>query len=188
MMLRYLGSTKNLAGCVGGLIGVGLYLTGVVGWFWPFVVAALYAAGALLAPGEKVRLVPDASAGLRQSLDGLEAAVSAQASRMPTSSVDTVHRIAEVLRDLLSRPQRLSADPELQHAVARLAGTDLPLSLETYLNLPWWFVARRAGAGAELVAQLGLLEAEAHRVAERFYATEVDRQADHTRYLRDRET
>ena len=37
------------------------------------------------------------------------------------------------------------------------------------------------------MAQLGLLEAEAHRVAERFYATEVDRQADHTRYLRDRD-
>ncbi len=59
--------------------------------------------------------------------------------------------------------------------------------METYLNLPWWFVARRAGAGSELVSQLGLLEAEAHRVAERFYATEVDRQADHTRYLGDRD-
>jgi len=187
MMLRYLGSTKNLAGCVGGLAGVALYLTGVVGWFWPFVVAALYAAGALLAPGEKVRLVPDTSLELQQSLDALETAVSAQASRMPASSVDAVRRIALVLRDLLSRPERLSADPDLQHAVVRLAGTDLPLSLETYLNLPWWFVARRSGAGSELVTQLGLLEAEAHRVAERFYATEVDRQTDHTRYLRDRD-
>jgi hypothetical protein len=187
MMLRYLGSTKNLAGCVGGLIGVVLYLTGVVGWFWPFVVAALYAAGALLAPGEKVRLVPDKSSELRQSLDALEAAVSAQASRMPASSVDTVRRIALVLRDLLSKPSRLAADPDLQHAVVRLAGTDLPLSLESYLNLPWWFAARRASAGSELVAQLDFLEAEAHRVAERFYAAEVDRQADHTRYLRDRD-
>jgi hypothetical protein len=101
--------------------------------------------------------------------------------------VDTVGRIAEVLRDLLAQPARLAADPDLRHAVVRLAGTDLPLSLETYLNLPWWFAARRAGAGEELVAQLGLLEAEAHRVAERFYASEVDRQADHTRYLRDRD-
>ena len=187
MMLRYLGSTKNLAGCVGGLLGVVLYLTGVVGWFWPFVVVALYAAGALLAPGEKVRLVPDTSAELRSSLASLVASVSAQSSRMPASTVDTVRRIAEVLADLLSRPARLAADPDLQHAVTRLAGTDLPLSLETYLNLPWWFAARRAGAGEELVAQLGLLEAEAHRVAERFYSADVDRQADHTRYLRDRD-
>jgi hypothetical protein len=186
-MLRYLGSTKNLAGCVGGLIGVVLYLTGAVGWFWPFVVVALYAAGALLAPAEKVRLVPDTSAELRESLGTLVGSVSAQSSRMPPSTVDTVRRIAEVLGDLLSRPARLAADPELRHAVVRLAGTDLPLSLETYLNLPRWFAVRRTGAGEELVTQLGLLEAEAHRVAERFYATEVDRQADHTRYLQDRD-
>ncbi|MCR6490192.1 hypothetical protein M8542_46020 [Amycolatopsis sp. OK19-0408] len=187
MMLHYLGSTKNLAGCVGGLIGVVLYLTGVVGWFWPFVVVALYLVGALLAPSEKVRLVPDTSAELRTSLETLVRRVYSQASRMPASTVDTVGRVAQVLRDLLAQPARLAADADLQHAVVRLVRTDLPLSLETYLNLPWWFASRRAGAGEELVAQLGLLEAEAHRVAERFYATEVDRQADHTRYLRDRE-
>ncbi|MFJ9784835.1 hypothetical protein ACIRSS_35055 [Amycolatopsis sp. NPDC101161] len=187
MMLRYLGSNKNLLGCVGGLVGVVLYVTGVVGWFWPFVVVALYLAGALLAPSEKVRLVPDTSAELRSSLETLLSRVSSQASRMPASTVDTVGRIAAILRDLLSDPARLAADPDLQHAVVRLGRTDLPLSLETYLNLPWWFASRRAGAGEELVAQLGLLEAEAHRVAERFYASEVDRQADHTRYLRDRD-
>ena len=67
-----------------------LYLTGVVGWFWPFVVVALYAAGALLAPAEKVRLVPDTSAELRASLEALVRRVSSQASRMPASTVDTV--------------------------------------------------------------------------------------------------
>jgi hypothetical protein len=182
------GSTKNLAGCVGGLIGIVLYLTGVVGSFWWAVVAALYLAGALLAPGEKVRLVPDTTGELRESLRELVDSVSAQSSRMPASTVDKVRRIAEVLGDLLGKPARLAADPDLQHAVVRLAGTDLPLSLETFLNLPWWFAARRASAGEELVAQLGLLEAEADRVAERFYSADVDRQADHTRYLRDRDT
>jgi hypothetical protein len=187
MMLRYLGSTKNLAGCVGGLAGLGLYLTGVVGGLWPVVVVALYAVGALLAPGEKVRLRPDPTVELRASLATLVSSVSAQSSRMPESTVDTVRRIAEVLGDLLAQPARLSADPDLQHSVTRLVRTDLPLSVETFLNLPWWFAARRAGAGTELVAQLDLLEAEAHRVAERFYSADVDRQADHTRYLRDRD-
>lgn len=187
MMLRYLGSGKNLLGCVGGLIGVVLYVTGVVGWFWPFVVVALYLAGALLAPSEKVRLVPDLSASLLSSLETLVSRVSSQTSRMPASTVDAVGRIAAILRDLLSDAARLAADPDLQHFLVRLVRTDLPLSLETYLNLPWWFASRRAGAGEELVAQLCLLEAEAHRVAERFYASDVDRQADHTRYLRDRD-
>lgn len=187
MMLRYLGSTKNLAYCVGGLAYLGLYLAGVIGWLWPVVVVALYAAGALLAPPEKVRLLPDASGELRVSLETLVSSVSSQASRMPESTVDTVRRIAEVLADLLAQPARLSADPDLRHSVVRLVRTDLPLSVESFLNLPRWFASRRAGAAAELVAQLDLLEAEAHRIAERFYAADVDRQADHTRYLRDRD-
>lgn len=194
-MSRYLGSTKNLAGCVGGLIGLVLYLTGVVGGVWPVAVAGLYAVFALLAPPERVRLVPVdavAEAGrLRTDLASLVDKVTAQAQRMPESSVDGVRRIAEVLDDLLARPDRLSAEPDVQHSVVRLARTDLPLSVQTYLNLPWWFAAKRRATGEpsaadELVAQLDLLEIDAHRVAERFYAGDVTQQADHTRYLRDR--
>lgn len=195
-MIRYLGSTKNLAGCVGGLIGLALYLTGVVGGLWPVVVAGLYGVFALLAPPERVRLVPAdavAEAGqLRADLVSLVDKVTAHAQRMPESSVDGVRRIAEVLDDLLSRPDRLSGNPDVQHAVTRLARTDLPLSVQTYLNLPWWFAAKRRASGEpsasdELLAQLELLETEAHRVAERFYAGDVNQSADHTRYLRERD-
>lgn len=195
-MIRYLGSTKNLAGCVGGLIGLALYLTGVVGGLWPVVVAGLYGVFALLAPPERVRLVPVdavAEAGqLRADLVSLVDKVTAHAQRMPESSVDGVRRIAEVLDDLLSRPDRLSGNPDVQHAVTRLARTDLPLSVQTYLNLPWWFAAKRRASGEpsasdELLAQLELLETEAHRVAERFYAGDVNQSADHTRYLRERD-
>ncbi|MFJ8916332.1 hypothetical protein [Amycolatopsis sp. NPDC102389] len=194
-MSGYLGSTKNLAGCVGGLIGLALYLTGVVGGLWPLVVAGLYAVFALLAPPERVRLVSAdavAEAGqLRADLDSLVDKVTARAQRMPESSVDGVRRIAEVLDDLLSRPERWAANPDVQHAVTRLARTDLPLSVETYLNLPWWFAAKRRAGGEpsaadELLAQLELLETEAHRIAERFYAGDVHQQTDHTRYLRER--
>ncbi|MBB5855752.1 hypothetical protein ACFQ05_35420 [Amycolatopsis umgeniensis] len=190
-MIRYLGSTKNLAGCVGGLIGLVLYLTGVVGGLWPVVVAGLYGVFALLAPPERVRLVPVDTGHLRADLVSLVAKVTAREQRMPESSVDSVRRVVEVLDDMLSRPERLSANPDVQHAVTRLARTDLPLSVETYLNLPWWFAAKRRASGEpsaseELLAQLELLETEAHRVAERFYAGDVHQQSDHTRYLRER--
>ncbi|MFI6305923.1 hypothetical protein ACIBCH_28935 [Amycolatopsis thailandensis] len=194
-MIRYLGSTKNLAGCVGGLIGLALYLAGVVGGLWPLVVAGLYAVFALLAPPERVRLVPVdvvAEAGqLRADLGSLVDKVTAQAQRMPESSVDGVRRVAGILDDLLSSPERLSASPDVQHEVTRLARMDLPLSVQTYLNLPWWFAAKRRASGEpsasdELLAQLELMETEAHRIAERFYAGDVHQQADHTRYLRER--
>ncbi|MFI9011100.1 hypothetical protein ACIGNX_28080 [Actinosynnema sp. NPDC053489] len=195
-MIRYLGSTKNLVGCVGGLVGVLLHLAGVVGGLWPVVVGGLYVVGALLAPPEKVRLVRvDAGVEadrLREELDDLVREVGAQSSRMPQPAVAAVGRIGAVLGDLLARHDALAADPDLRHTAVRLVRTDLPLSVQTYLNLPWWFaVKQRAGGepgpGDELVTQLGLLEAEAHRLAERVYAADVNRQADHTRYLRERD-
>ncbi|NUT46573.1 MAG: hypothetical protein HOV94_04520, partial [Saccharothrix sp.] len=100
-MIGYLGSTKNLVGCVGGLLGVLLHLTGVVGGLWPVVVAGLYAVGALLAPPEKVRLVPVdavAEAGrLRVELADLVREVDARSSRVPEPAVAAVGRIGAVL-------------------------------------------------------------------------------------------
>jgi hypothetical protein len=195
MLLRYLGSTKNLAGSVAGLFGVLLYLLGVAGDYWLLVVAGLYGAGALLAPPEKVRLVltdPDEEAGrLRADLDRLLGTVGRHTGRMPEGTVARMRSIGDVLAGLLDRPAELAKSPDVLHNVTRLVRVDIPLSVETYLNLPWWFAAaKRAGgersAADELAAQLELLEADAKRIADDFYATDVQRQSDHTRYLRDR--
>ena len=126
---------------------------------------------------------PDLST-LRTELDALVLRV--RGFHVPAEVAPTLAEIAEVLRGMLDRPRALRADPDALHAVTRLVGTDLPLSVQTYLNLPWWFAAAR-GSGAELVRQLDLLHADAVRVAERFHAADVQRQADHTRYLEDRE-
>ncbi|MFI6447010.1 hypothetical protein [Kitasatospora sp. NPDC050543] len=50
-VLGYLESGRNLAGCVGGAVGLVLHFTGVAGSWWPGVVAGLYGVGALLVPG-----------------------------------------------------------------------------------------------------------------------------------------
>jgi hypothetical protein len=172
-MMKYLGSTKNLAGSALGLVGVLLYVFGVVGSYWPVVVVALYGAGALLVPGERKR-VP-AIEELRTDL----AAVVAQAERLPSSASAFVHRIDSVLGELLARTS--GADPDLLHRMIRLVRSDLPTSIEAYLNVP-----ERLARQDELLAQLDLIEYEAHQIAERFYADDINRQADHTRYLRDR--
>ncbi|MFD5825927.1 hypothetical protein [Lentzea sp. NPDC060358] len=185
-VLRHLGSWKNLAGCTGGLIGLALHFTGLAGSYWVAVVAGLYGVGALAAPPERITLVtaPEEEAGeLRRELDALVARV--RALRVPDEAVPRLDEIAEVLRGVLDRPRELRADPDALHAVTRLVGTDLPLSVQTYLNLPWWYAATR-GSGAELVRQLDLLHADAVRAAERFHSADARRQADHTRYLEDR--
>lgn len=184
---RYLASWKNLAGCTGGLIGLLLHFAGLAGSYWLLVVLGLYGVGALAAPPERIILVtaPEEEAGrLRTELDALVLRVRGFA--VPAEVPPRLGEIAEVLRGMLDRPRELRADPEALHAVTRLVGTDLPLSVQTYLNLPWWYAAAR-GSGAELVRQLDLLHADAVRVAERFHAADVQRQADHTRYLEDRD-
>ncbi|WIX79176.1 hypothetical protein QRX50_48995 [Amycolatopsis carbonis] len=191
-MRRWFGSTKNIAGCVGGLIGLVLYAVGVIGplWLMFVVMAVLYTAGALVAPPEKVRLVVDPTveaAEVRSSLEALVQKVSSHSGRLPPSAVDGVCHVAEVLSDLLKDPLRLASTPDLQYRVLLLARTDLPLSVETYLNLPRWFASRRDADGTsaedELAKQLDLLRGKAEKLAGEYYSADVNRQEDHTRYL-----
>ncbi|ANZ40063.1 hypothetical protein BBK82_32520 [Lentzea guizhouensis] len=187
-VLRYLASWKNLAGCAGGLLGLVLHFAGLAGSYWVLVVAGLYGVGALAAPPEKVVLVtdPEEEAGqLRSELDALVLRVHGFGGRVPAEVAPKLGEIAEVLRGMLDRPRELRGDPDALHAVTRLIGTDLPLSVQSYLNLPWWYAAAR-GSGTELVRQLELLQTDAVRVAERFHAADAQRQADHGRYLEDR--
>lgn len=184
---RYLASWKNLTGCALGLLGLGLHFAGLAGSYWVVVVIGLYLVGALAAPPDRITLVTDPAeeaGALRSELDALVLRV--HGLRVPDEAKPRIGEIAEVLRGMLERPRELRADPDALHAVTRLVGTDLPLSVQSYLNLPWWYAAAK-GSGTELVRQLDLLHADAVRTAERFHAADAQRQADHGRYLEDRE-
>ncbi|GAA2968620.1 hypothetical protein [Actinokineospora diospyrosa] len=188
-VVRYLGSTKNLVGCVAGLGGVGLHLIGFAGAFWLPVIAGLYLVGALAAPPERIHLAVDptqAATQLRDDLDALMTKVRAESKRMPDGALDRLARVDRALAAVLARPDALAADPETSHGVTRLVRVDVPLAVETYLNLPWWISVAKRSAASELLAQLELLEADAEKVAAHFFAEDLRRQSDHTRYLRDR--
>ncbi|MEU4670993.1 hypothetical protein AB0F91_24165 [Amycolatopsis sp. NPDC023774] len=191
-MRRWFGSSKNIAGCIGGLIGLVLYEVEVIGplWLMFVVMAVLYTAGALVAPPEKVRLVVDPTveaAEVRSALEALVQTVTGHSGRLPPCAVDGVRHVAEVLSDLLKDPLRLASTADLQHRVLLLARTDLPLSVETYLNLPRWFASRRDADGTsaqdELAKQLDLLRGKVEKLAAEYFAADVNRQEDHTRYL-----
>ncbi|PRY37973.1 hypothetical protein [Umezawaea tangerina] len=183
----YLGSTRNIVGCVGGLLGLGLHFAGVAGTYWLAVVVGLYGVGALLAPPDRVTLVTDPTQDaerLRQDLEALVAHV--RTARVPSEALPRLDRVADVLRGLLDRPHDLRADPDAMHTATRVIGTDLPLAVQTYLAMPWWYAAAR-NADSELLRQLDLLAADVVRTAEGFHSADARRQTDHTRYLEDRD-
>jgi hypothetical protein len=196
--LGYLGSRKNIVGSIGGLVGLGLGAVGFGGSWWWVLTVGLYGAGALATPPEKVNLVTSdlqtasAEAGaLRADLTTLLGRLQKVSGRLPVGADDLVKQTAELLFAVLGRPDALASTPDHAYAVARAIRADLPTSLESYLQLPRWYVSgRRPGAersaADELQKQLRLIHADAQRVAEEVYALDAQRMADHTRYLEER--
>ncbi|MEV4396766.1 hypothetical protein [Nonomuraea sp. NPDC049607] len=191
-VLRYLGSTRNIAGCLLALLGLAAHLLGLAGAFWPVVVAALYGAGALLAPPERLRLrVSHAemeTSALRADLDALLRRIE---GRFPADVHLAVEGIAEVVRGVLGRAEQLAASPDELHVVSRTIRGYLPAGLEAYANLPRGYaLTRRAGrersAHEELLSQLALLDARLREVADAVHRGDEQALRDQGRFLRDR--
>jgi hypothetical protein len=173
--LNYLGSTRNLAGCAGGLIGLTLYALGAVGGFVGLLlVIGLYLAASYAMPRDRVRLVlpeaePDA-VRLRQDLETLMSRIRSEQARLPERSLLTLARIAAVLGGTLRLSKNL--DEDTLHRIAQLIRFELPLAVQNYLNLPWWsaitkLLNREHPAGRELRTRLDLLLSDTERIAVR---------------------
>ncbi|GAA0410290.1 hypothetical protein Acor_35470 [Acrocarpospora corrugata] len=183
-VLAYLGSTKNIAGSILALIGVGLVFAGVAGALWPVVVAGLYGIGALLAPADRTRVVIShaevETAGLRAELDALLARVP---GAFPADVVARVGELGGMLIEVLDRAEVLTTAPDQLHIVSQSILDYLPTSLNGYANLP---PSRRQAAHAELLAQLDLLRTGLGRVADAVYQGDEQALRAQSRFLRDR--
>jgi cob(I)alamin adenosyltransferase len=170
-VLGYLGSTRNILGCVG-----------------------LYGAGALIAPPDRVRLTIShaevETRHLRADLDALLKKVQ-DAQRFPADVLAKVTELAEVLRAILTRAETLTSSPDHLHVVSQAIRDYLPSSLEAYANLPRTYaLSRRAerqrSAHEELLAQLDLLGSELGKIADAVYQGDEQALRDQGRFLRDR--
>lgn len=189
-LLRYLYSTKNLVGSAGGLVGLGLYFTGVVGDLWPLVVAGLYGVGALATP-------PAKTIDLRSGLDprNLNRAMAEQLrrirGRVPDDVLAAVSRIHDQIREVLDRRDALPPGSPDAFVVERTALDYLPTALESYLNLPRGYanrvpVSQGRTARQVLLDQLALLETKLGEVLEAVAKGDTDRLLAHGRFLEDR--
>jgi hypothetical protein len=191
-LLRYLYSTKNLVGSAGGLLGLGLYFTGVVDdlLLWPLVVAGLYGVGALATP-------PTKTIDLRTGLDpsNLNRAMAEQLrrirGRVPDDVLAAVSRIHDQIREVLDRRDALPPGSPDAFVVERTTLDYLPTALESYLNLPRGYanrvpVSQGRTARQVLLDQLALLETKLGEVLEAVAKGDTDRLLAHGRFLEDR--
>ncbi|WP_051830344.1 MULTISPECIES: hypothetical protein [Streptomyces] len=181
--LRYLESARNLVGCAGGAVGVGLHYAGLGGDLWPGVVAGLYAVGALLAPGrrgdpsEGSSAPPGpASAGANPGPDPRSGSVSMPVSppgpvSPPAPEPDPELEALAAYLDTVPLPPGVGVDgllTALREAgpgpVAELIVRDrLPVAVAGYLRArTWqpWAGPDAADPAAELGREVGRLAAE----------------------------
>ena len=178
--LRYLGSPKNLIGVALALVGVVLHVAGLFGPFWPLVVVALYAVGALIGPRRRPKLARTFDQGqIRRSLDQ---AYQMTHGRLPADAQRKVGEIRQEILALLPYAGEFPPGSRDLYVIERMAVDYLPGTIRAYLALPPDYAERRmVGDGRTplqvMTEQLDLLDAKMDEI------TEAVRQRDSDRLL-----
>ena len=189
-VLKYLYSTKNIAGSGLALVGLILFFTGIVGSLWPVIVVGLYLIGVLVAPGTP-------SIDLRSGFDpndvrkALDNEVRVVNGRVPADVLAKVQSIQQIILGILPRSGALPpGSPEL-YVVQRTATDYLPTALESYLNLPRAYATLHPVQDGKtpkqvLLDQLTLLESKMTEVADDVHRNDTDRLLANGRFLEER--
>lgn len=195
----YLGSSRNIAGCVAGMAALAATVpTGVAGPLWPVVVGGVYGVAALLSPRERIHLGDGGYSAavaraeqLRDDLARLDRDVHRHDRRLPDDVLAAYDRISESVAGILSRAEQLATAPDDLYVVGRTITEYLPRSLEAYANLPRGYALTRRGQGRrtaheELLAQLELLTDRLAEIADAIHAGDAGRLAAQGRFLEDK--
>ena len=177
--LRYLVSVKNLLGCLLALAGLVLHLFGLFGAFWPLVVVALYALGAVLGPRPRPKLARDTfdPKAVRQALDH---AYQMTHGRLPADAQSQVARIRQAILELLPHAAEFPIGSPDLYVLQRTAVDYLPTTIQAYLALPPSYAAERVIQDGKtpvqvLREQLELLDQQMEEVAEAVHRRDSDR-------------
>ena len=191
-LLLYLYSNGNILGSILGLVGLGLYFTGIIHDFWLLIVAGLYSIGVLAAPrnqGQELRLRHQLDADeLRQELEDL---VKTIRLRVPKEIYERVVSIKNTIVEILPYLQRLDESNYNLYTIRQTALEYLPETLENYLKLPPAYAnlhVIKDGKTAQklLVDQLELLDQEMKSIAQEFYRNNTEQLVAHGRFLEEK--
>jgi hypothetical protein len=177
--LRYLVSAKNLIGCAGALVGLVLHLFGLLGPFWPLVVLALYAAGALVGPRPRPKVAKSTfdSEQVRRSLDH---AYQLTHGRLPAELQSRVAHIRQEILELLPHVQEFPLGSPDLYVLQRTAVDYLPTTIQSYLALPSAYAREQVVQEGKtplqvLEDQLSLLDTSMAEIADAVHRRDSER-------------
>ena len=191
-LLLYLYSNGNILGSILGLVGLGLYFTGIIHDFWLLIVVGLYGIGVLAAPRSETQELR-----LRHQIDSeelrgeLEELVHAIRHKVPKEVYDRVVSIKNTIVEILPYLQRLDESNYNLYTIRQTALEYLPETLENYLKLPRAYASMhviKEGKTAQklLVEQLDLLDQEMKSIAQEFYRNNTEQLVAHGRFLEEK--
>jgi hypothetical protein len=190
----FLYSNGNIAGCLLGLAGVGLYLFGVIDRWWLPITAGLYAAGYFAAPAaDPLRLRTEITEEmLRQALDELIGSVR---KRVPAEALRLLESIRATLDGVLPKLAELKSARRIDDPHAFTIGETvtryLPDALDSYVRLPPAYAAAHHLPNGKtprqaLIEQLGLLDAKLKEVADDLFRGDAEALALNGRFLEEK--
>jgi len=189
----FLYSNGNIAGCLAGLLGVALYLLGVVDKGWLFITLGLYAAGHFAAPAPSpLRLRADISVDTLR--DALEELIRDSRKRLPIEVITLLESIRGRMEDILPRLAELKAtlpmDTPHTFTIAETVTRYLPDALDSYLKLPPMYAIAHHIDGKtpqqHLFGQLQLLDDNLKKIAEDLFRGDAEALALNGRFLEEK--
>ena len=194
--LLYLYSSRNIAGCVLALLGLGAYFGGVINQWWLPICLGLYTAGALMLPGQTLLEVDsyrhDDGAHLAESVEQL---IEKTRHQLPAEALKTLQAIPAVLQLLAPRLSGSEGSPMLApdqvQTVIGAVTRDLPQTVAGYVRLPPAFarlhpLAHGKTAKDLLNEQLQLLKTQLDKIAEAAFRDDAEALVNNGQYLKEK--
>ena len=193
--VRWFYGLPNIVGTVLALVGLGLFIGGLLhGLLVAPIVAGLYAFGALVTPKPKGLaglVAPDGSldAGrLRASLERLDKESS---KRLPPELAAKVEQISQTILDILPKVGSSKIDRQDLFALERTVSDYLPSTIDAYLTLPRAYANSRVVQDGKtpkdlLGDQLDLIEEKMEAISEAVSKDDLNKLLTQGRFLEDR--
>jgi hypothetical protein len=190
-LLRYLGSRKNVVGCLLALVGLVLYFVGVLGPIWPVVVVALYLVGVLVVPSRRRVVVGHPGFDPQLVTDALERLMGRVDRRASPDVASKVREIQQEILGVLPLAAEFPPGSEDLFVIQRTAIDYLPSALDAYLALPPEYATTRPLRDGKtpkqiLLEQLQLIDSKMDEVADAVHQRDTDRLLASGRFLEER--